>query len=248
MTPDLQALIGTGAPSSTLNEAAVAAGMRALRDVALERVRHGETTLAEVQRVVGEGDSGPTDAAGAPPEAVAAPADAAGNSVLTAPPPAPAPAPVPASPADTRTSSGPTGTTVRPAAADDQAEPRSPHVLVADDEPTNRVFARTLLEKAGYRVSEAVDGLDALGQLDSSAFDLLVLDLDMPKLAGNEVLTHARRQVATAGLPIVVFTSAVDASAEADVMEHGADDYIRKPIDARRFMARVKAALRRASG
>lgn len=214
-TPDLQELIASGASSSELNAAAVAGGMRSLREVALERERAGETTLEEVQRVIGE--AAPPRDRPAAPSAVAEAPDASRVSVSARMPP-----------------------------TSERAE--QPHVLVVDDDPTNRAFARALLGKHGYQVSEAVDGLDAIGQLDAGGFDLMVLDLDMPRLSGHEVLTHARRQVATAGLPVIVFTSTVDSEAEADVMENGADDYIRKPIDARRFSARVKAVLRRAAG
>lgn len=76
-------------------------------------------------------------------------------------------------------------------------------------------------------------------------YDLMVLDLDMPKLGGREVLRRVRSSVATAGLPVVILTGSEDHEAEAQLMEEGADDYIRKPIDPPRFIARIKAALRR---
>ncbi len=74
----------------------------------------------------------------------------------------------------------------------------------------------------------------------------MVLDLDMPILNGHEVLAHVRSAVTTAGLPIIVLTGSADS--EIKVMDEGADDYINKPIDPPRFVARVKAALRRAAG
>jgi DNA-binding response OmpR family regulator len=106
-----------------------------------------------------------------------------------------------------------------------------------------------LLEKEGYSVSEAADGSEALVFLArGEAFDLMVLDLDMPMLGGREVLRAVRGSVSTAGLPVVVLTGTQDPAAEIDLMEQGADDYIRKPIDPPRFLTRVKATLRRARG
>jgi DNA-binding response OmpR family regulator len=67
----------------------------------------------------------------------------------------------------------------------------------------------------------------------------------MPKMDGLEVLRRLRANVATAGLPVLVVTGSDQGEAEVAVMEAGADDYIRKPIDPPRFLARVKAALRR---
>ena len=87
--------------------------------------------------------------------------------------------------------------------------------------------------------------IDSLGR---DAFDLMVLDLDMPRLAGYEVLSHVRRQIPTAMLPVIVLTGTLNPNAEIEVMERGADDYLTKPIDAARLLARVKAALRRARG
>lgn len=217
-TPDFRTAIGAGAPGSELQTLAVAAGMRPLRGAALERERAGETTLAEVLRVLGDRGSErqPPDAEQSAPSGKTGPAVSRST-----------PAIEPAAP-------GPDGD--------------GPRVLVADDEPTNRTFARALLEKCGCRVAEAVDGLDALRALGDGSYDLLVLDLDMPNLAGYEVLGHVRRHAATVGLPVIVFTTTADPESEAEVMERGADDYIRKPIDARRFTARVQAVLRRAAG
>ena len=249
MTPELQSLTTGGGSTAALQSAAVAAGMRTLHAVALECVGVGATTLQEVQRIIGgaSDDVGPTD--GAPQAGVAGvgsvPAVIAergsGDSetrVPTEPPPSTAAAPVshnPPPPADAEP-------------AGDEGAVRPPHVLVVDDEPMNRVLARALLEKAGHRVTEAEDGLAALLCLEGDAYDLMLLDLDMPKLSGYEVLSHTRRQVATAGMPVIVVTGSTDSSSEIEVMESGADDYVRKPLESRRFLARVKAALRRARG
>ncbi len=123
-----------------------------------------------------------------------------------------------------------------------------PHVLVVDDDAVNRTLARALLEKEQFRVSEATDGSEALVHLARGTdLDLMVLDLDMPTLGGREVLKAVRSSVKSAGLPVVVLTGSSAPELEAELMEQGADDYIRKPLDPARFLARVKATLRRAS-
>ena len=129
------------------------------------------------------------------------------------------------------------------------SSPGEPHVLLVDDDAVNRTLAKTLLVKHGYRVTEAVDGEDAVTQLGSNGqYALMVLDLDMPRMGGREVLQHVRSNMATAGLPVVVLTGTNDKDAEIELMDAGADDYIRKPLDPPRFVTRLKAALRRAAG
>jgi type II secretory ATPase GspE/PulE/Tfp pilus assembly ATPase PilB-like protein/ActR/RegA family two-component response regulator len=184
---EVQESIAAGANAGVLQRAVVAAGMRPMREVAVEHVRGGLTTAAEVERVLGE--------------AVEA-----------------------------------------PAAAD------QPQVLLVDDDGVVRTMARALLEKQGYSVAEATDGAAALERLGGGSVpDVVVLDLDMPRLGGREVLRRLRGEVATAGLPVVVLTGSDTEGLEVDLMEEGADDYIRKPIDPPRFIARVRAALRRAA-
>ena len=75
---------------------------------------------------------------------------------------------------------------------------------------------------------------------------LVVTDLQMPVMDGNELIRRLRSSLRTATLPVVVLTGTDQHDAEVRLMDAGADDYIRKPIDPPRFLARVKAALRRA--
>ena len=136
-----------------------------------------------------------------------------------------------------------------PASRDDQVGAvHGPfHLLLADDDPIVRAIARAILERSGFTVSEAVDGQAAIDRLDvDEELDIVVLDLQMPKRNGLEVVQHARRSPRTAGLPIVILTGEEGAEAEATLLEAGADDYVRKPIEPTAFLARIKAALRRA--
>lgn len=120
-------------------------------------------------------------------------------------------------------------------------------ILIVDDDPEDRLLVRTLLQKQGYEVEEANDGDEALervGAGDSHA--MVVLDLEMPTLGGREVLAALRSSPDTMAMPVIVLTGSPDPEDEYRLMDEGADDYLRKPLDAPRFVARVKATLRRA--
>ena len=125
----------------------------------------------------------------------------------------------------------------------------SPVVLVVDDDGANRTIAKALLMSEKFEVVEACDGAEALELLSQGrVFDLVVLDLDMPKVNGRDVLKVLRSDVASAGIPTIILTGSSDANLESCLLEEGADDYIRKPFDPRRFLGRVKATLRRTRG
>jgi CheY-like chemotaxis protein len=122
-----------------------------------------------------------------------------------------------------------------------------PHVLLVDDDAGTRRLAWSILAKQGYRIMEASDGIEALERVsEGTPLTLIVLDLDMPRLAGRELLAKLKGSAATARIPVIVLTASSEDSDEADLMEEGADDYIRKPIEPIRFTARIKAVLRRA--
>lgn len=209
------------ASGAALMETATMQGMRSLMEVALERVEQGDTSLDEIERVLGD-EMKPAEESTAPP-----------------------------SPTDTESRTPPRPAATAPDFAEDEAAGNSeqPHVLVVDDDGANRTIERALLEKAGCRVTEAKDGMEALRLLTSGqVFTLMVLDLDMPTLGGREVLAAIRANVQTAGIPVIVLTGTPDPEAEVKIINAGADDFIRKPLEPARFMARVSAGLRRARG
>ncbi|HVT38557.1 MAG TPA: ATPase, T2SS/T4P/T4SS family [Gemmatimonadaceae bacterium] len=122
-------------------------------------------------------------------------------------------------------------------------------VLVVDDDPVVRTVACALLAKDGFDVTEADSGEAALEHIrQAPPFDLMILDLGLPSISGRGVLKSVRAGQATRRLPVVILTGNEDASLESDLIDEGADDYLRKPVDPARFMARVKAVLRRAHG
>lgn len=119
-------------------------------------------------------------------------------------------------------------------------------VLVVEDDPETRLLLRTVLEKKDYEVVEAEDGETALETLDEmGGFHLLTLDLKLPGIGGLEVLEKVRRRPRWKHLPVIVATGYGDPEVEVMLLEAGADDFIVKPVDPRRFILRVEAVLRR---
>ncbi len=121
----------------------------------------------------------------------------------------------------------------------------SPLVLVADDDPDILDLVRYRLERSGYAVATAADGVEALRLADELSPALAVLDVMMPALNGFEVTKRLRETPATAGIPVILLTARAQ---EADVQEgfaSGADDYLRKPFSPRELSARVQAILGR---
>ena len=119
-------------------------------------------------------------------------------------------------------------------------------IILVDDDAGARLMMRTLLEKEAYEVHEAGGGVEALDVLKADPnFSLLILDLSMPGMDGREVLDKIRGSVETAALPVLIRTGTGDEAMEAELLEAGADDYLDKSVDAVRFVARVKAVLRR---
>lgn len=127
-----------------------------------------------------------------------------------------------------------------------QAEEGPPKILVVDDDEDARLLIRTLLEKEDYEIQEAEDGHKAMDILKVDPdFSLVVLDLRMPGMDGWEVLNLIRGSVDTAALPVLIRTGAGTAKEEAELLNAGADDFMAKSVDPVRFVARVKAIIRR---
>jgi CheY-like chemotaxis protein len=118
-------------------------------------------------------------------------------------------------------------------------------VLLVDDEDSLRKVMRDLLERDGYLVTEARDGVQALDQVDRVGPDIIVLDLNLPGLDGYGVLSHLRSRPATANIPVIVLTAKGDEDNEVRVFELGADDFLTKPFRARALSARLEAVLGR---
>jgi DNA-binding response OmpR family regulator len=122
-------------------------------------------------------------------------------------------------------------------------EDRSARILLVDDEQSIQTLLSYPLRKEGYDVVQATDGRQALERFDEQPFDLVVLDLMLPKIDGLEV---CRRLRSRSSVPIIMLTAKSEEIDKVVGLELGADDYITKPFSVREFASRVKAALRRA--
>jgi DNA-binding response OmpR family regulator len=119
-----------------------------------------------------------------------------------------------------------------------------PRILVADDDPQMRRLIRTVLQREGFEVAEADDGLDTLEAIDRGGIDLLILDIEMPRLDGLGVMEELRAQMRTATLPVIMLT-AQHGESEEKALDLGAQDYLTKPVQTRSLVARVRAVLKR---
>ncbi|HEY9443371.1 MAG TPA: response regulator, partial [Gemmatimonadales bacterium] len=118
-------------------------------------------------------------------------------------------------------------------------------VLLVEDEEQLRRVMKDLLEREGYTVAEARDGVQALDQVDRFAPDVIILDLNLPGIDGYTVLAQLRSRSATRTIPVVVLTAKGDEDNEVRVFELGADDFITKPFRAKALSARLEAVLGR---
>jgi len=121
----------------------------------------------------------------------------------------------------------------------------SPLVLVADDDPDILDLVRYRLERSGYEVATARDGLEAVRLAGELAPSLAVLDVMMPSLNGFEVTRRLREDPATREIPVILLTARAQESDVQEGFDPGADDYIRKPFSPRELSARVQAVLGR---
>jgi DNA-binding response OmpR family regulator len=116
-------------------------------------------------------------------------------------------------------------------------------ILVVDDELNILNVVRAYLKKEGYEVITAMDGETALSMLSKETIHLVVLDLLLPKLSGEEVCRKIRT---TSSVPIIMLTAKADEDEKIEGISIGADDYLTKPFSARELVVRVGALIRRA--
>jgi DNA-binding response OmpR family regulator len=119
----------------------------------------------------------------------------------------------------------------------------SARILLVDDEQSIQTLLSYPLRKEGYHVVQVTDGRQALDRFEEEPFDLVVLDLMLPKIDGLEVCRRLRTR---SSVPIIMLTAKSEEIDKVVGLELGADDYITKPFSLREFSSRIKAALRRA--
>jgi chemotaxis protein histidine kinase CheA/ActR/RegA family two-component response regulator len=125
-----------------------------------------------------------------------------------------------------------------PAAAMDVVE-REKLVVLADDSISVRKFVGRMLEKAGYRVKLACDGLEALEIATSNHCDLVITDLEMPRTNGYELMMHLRQTPSTSKVPVMVVTSRAGAKHRDRALKDGAAAFMVKPVQEETFVAQV---------
>jgi two-component system phosphate regulon response regulator PhoB len=122
------------------------------------------------------------------------------------------------------------------------------HVLVVDDEPDITALVAYHLAKAGYRVTTAATGVEAIKAAEEQAPDMMVLDLMLPQLSGYEVLEAIRRRPETRDIGVLILTARKDEPDRIKGLTLGADDYLVKPFAPQELVLRVGAVLRRLAG
>lgn len=117
------------------------------------------------------------------------------------------------------------------------------HILLVEDEPDIADLIQMRLMKAGFDVTQALNGKIALEQAEAQQFDLIVLDLMIPKIDGMEVFRRLRSQVKTKGIPVIMLTAKGQASDRVAGLEAGADDYMTKPFSPKELILRIQKQL-----
>jgi two-component system KDP operon response regulator KdpE len=118
------------------------------------------------------------------------------------------------------------------------------NILVVDDEPQIARVLKTTLSAQGYAIRTAADGILALEEMKTWSPDLVITDLRMPNMGGLDLCRSIR---AESRIPIIVLSVKGEEAIKVEALDAGADDYITKPFNVNELLARVRAALRRAS-
>lgn len=115
-----------------------------------------------------------------------------------------------------------------------EASIKGTHILLAEDNPTNRMVVSRVLEKRGAILTVATNGVEALKSLEISGFDLLLTDVFMPEMGGKELVQRLRKgKSPNAAIPVIALTAMGDMNEAAELKDYGVDQVILKPFDAK---------------
>ncbi len=258
VTEEVERRIAGNESVDRINDAAREGGMRSLWESAVAHVRKGETTIEELLRVLEAPQEGSSKSGSVPrvtTEEVTPVQPPLGNPVRfsSVAPPVVEEEEGPSTPSAKARRSGTRHAVPNTFSADafelvgDEVakRPAAKRVLLVEDEEALRRVMKDLLEREGFVIYEANDGVVALDEIDRLAPDLVVLDLNLPRLDGYGVLSHLRARPATAKLPVIVLTAKGDEDSEVRVFEYGASDYLTKPFRARALSARIHSLIDR---
>jgi len=115
-------------------------------------------------------------------------------------------------------------------------------ILIIEDEEKISMIMKSYFEKEGYKVYQAYDGEEGLKIFNQESIDLVILDLMLPKLSGEEIIKEIRNQ---SQVPVIMVSAKVEEDNRVDGLRLGADDYVTKPFSPKELVERVKAVLRR---
>ncbi len=122
--------------------------------------------------------------------------------------------------------------------------PGSAKILVIDDSLTVRMSLQDLFRRQGYEVVIAENGRSGLKELEKQRFDVVILDLVMPEMGGDEVLKEIKSSKENALVPVIMLTAISDHDSLVNCLDQGADDFVRKPWDERELLGRLRAMVR----
>jgi DNA-binding response OmpR family regulator len=117
------------------------------------------------------------------------------------------------------------------------------YILVVDDSTTNVVLLEAVFDEKGYKIKTAFSAKEAFGIIEKQIPNLILLDLLMPKINGFDFLRQIRRRKATRNTPVIVVSAATDEENVQKIMEMGAIDFIKKPIDLDYLVEKVESVL-----
>lgn len=118
-------------------------------------------------------------------------------------------------------------------------------ILIVDDDNSINVMLKEALEREGFACGQAFSGSEATLRLSMEHYDLVLLDLALPGMSGEDVLREVREK---GGLPVIVLSAKDDLDSKVDVLSIGADDYVTKPFEIKEIVARIRVQLRKRGG
>ncbi len=129
-------------------------------------------------------------------------------------------------------------------APDENGSEKPARILVVDDDQSMRTLCRKFLERDGYQIDEAVDGVDALRRIEQELPDVILMDAVMPHMDGLECTRKLKAGPDTEGIPVIIASARTDATDILAGLEAGADEYLTKPLQPQELVLRVRSMVR----